>query len=62
MGLGGSPVVVAAVMAEVSASSLPGIPLCHGTLRRVVGSGRVLRRNLRWWVTVDRRSIASSSD
>ncbi len=37
MGLGGSLVVVAAVCASASAISLPGVPLCPGTDRRVVG-------------------------
>ncbi len=50
--------VVATVLAAVSASSLPGIPLCPGTHRRVVGPGRALRSDLRWWVTG--RSIALS--
>ncbi len=53
--------VVATVLAAVSASSLPGIPLCPGTHRRVVGPGRALRSDLRWWVTGDQRSIALSS-
>ncbi len=55
MGLGGS---LAAVLAAVSASSLPGIPLCPGTHRRVVGPGQALR----WRVTVGGSSVALSSD
>ncbi len=47
MGLGGQLVVVAAVLASVSASSLSGIPLCLGTHRRVVGPGRALRSDLK---------------
>ncbi len=43
MGLGGSLVFAAAVLAAVSASSLPGIPLCPGIHRRVFGPGRALR-------------------
>ncbi len=39
MGLKGSLVVLAAVLAAVSASSLPGILLCLGIHRRVVGPG-----------------------
>ncbi len=58
MGLGGSLLVKAAALAAVSASSLPGIPLCPGIHRRFVGPGRALRGDLRWWVTGDRRSIA----
>ncbi len=45
-----------------SAPLLPGILLCPGTHRRVVGSGRALRSDLRWWVTGDRRLIASRID
>ncbi len=55
-------VVVAAVLAAVSASSLPGIPLCPGTHRRVVGPGRALRNDLRWLITGDQCSIALISD
>ncbi len=43
MGLGGSLVVKAAALAAVSASSLPGVPLCLGIHRRFVGAGRALR-------------------
>ncbi len=42
----GSLVVIAAVLASMSASSLPGVPLCLCTHRRVVGSGRTLRADL----------------
>ncbi len=62
LGLGGSLVIVAAVLASVSASSLPGAPLWPGTHRRVVRHGRALKDDLRWWVTRDRRSIALSSN
>ncbi len=62
MGLGGSVLFKAAALAAVSASSLPGIPLCPGIHRRFVGPGRALRRDLSWWVTGDRRSIALRSD
>ncbi len=55
-------VVVAAALAAVSASSLPGIPLCPGTHRRVVGRGRALGNDLRWLVTGDRCSFALISD
>ncbi len=54
--------VVAAVLAAVSASSLPGIPLWPGTHRRVVGPGRALRNDLMWLVTGDRRSFSLISD
>ncbi len=37
MGLGGPLLVVAAVLALLFASSLPGIPLCPGTHKRVIG-------------------------
>ncbi len=46
MGLGGSLVIAAAVLAAMSASSFPGIPLCPGVHRRVVGPGRALRSHL----------------
>ncbi len=46
MGLGGSLVVKAAALAAVSASPLPGIPLCPDIHGRVVGPGRALRRDL----------------
>ncbi len=59
MGLGESRLVK---VAAVSASSLQGIPLCPGIHRRFVGPGRAFRRDLRWWVTGDRRSIALRSD
>ncbi len=62
MGLGGSLLFQAAALAAVSVSSLPGIPLCPGIHRRFIGPGRALRRDLRWWVTGDRRSIALRSD
>ncbi len=62
MGLGGSLLVKAAALAAVSTSLLPGIPLCPGIRRRLVGPGRALRRDLRWWVTGDRHSIALRSD
>ncbi len=62
MGLGGSLVVKAAALAAVSASSLPGIPLCPGIHRRLVGPGRALWRYLKWWVTGDRRSLALRRD
>ncbi len=62
MGLGGSLLFKVAALAAVSASSLTGIPLCPGIHRRFVGPGRALRRDLRWWVTGDRRSIALRSD
>ncbi len=42
IGLGGSLVVDAAALAAVSASSLPGIPLCPGIRRSVVGPGRAI--------------------
>ncbi len=54
--------VKAAALAAVSASSLPGIPLCPGIDRRPVRPDRAFRRDLRWWVTVDRRSIALRRD
>ncbi len=60
MGLGGSLLFKVAALAAVSASSLPGILLCPGIHRRFVGPGRALRRDLRWWVTGDRRSFAIS--
>ncbi len=41
IGLGVLLVVEAAVLATVSASSLPGIPLCSGIQRIVVGHGRL---------------------
>ncbi len=47
MGLGGSLVAKAAALAVVSASSLPGIPLCPGIYRRLVGPGQAFRRDLR---------------
>ncbi len=53
MGLGESLVVEASALAAMSVSSFPGIPLCPGIHRRVVGPGRALRSDLR-----DRRSIA----
>ncbi len=59
MGLGGSLVVVAAVLAAVSKSTLRGIP---GTHTRVFGPGQSLRSDLRWLITGDRSSIALSSD
>ncbi len=62
MGLGGSLLVKAAALAEVSASSLPGISLCPGIHRRFVGPGRAFRWYLRWWVTGDLLSIALRSD
>ncbi len=46
MGLGGSLLFKAAALAAVSASSLPGIPLCPGIHRRFVGPGRALREIL----------------
>ncbi len=39
MGVGGSLLVKAAALAAVSASSLPGIPLCAGIHGRLVGPG-----------------------
>ncbi len=60
MGLGGSLLVKAAALAAVSARSLPGIPLCPGIHRRLVGPGRAFRRD--HWVTGDRHSIALRSD
>ncbi len=36
----------AAALAALSASSLPGIPLCPGIHRRFVGPGRALKRGL----------------
>ncbi len=54
---------LAAVLASVSASSLPGF--FSGIHMRVVGPGRTLRRDLKWrggGFTGDRRSIALSSD
>ncbi len=39
--------IVVAVLAAVSAISLPEIPLCPGIHRRVVGPGRALRSDLR---------------
>ncbi len=62
MGLGGSLMAVAAVLDSVYASSLPGIPWCPGTHRRVVGPGRALGSAPRWWVTGERRSTALSND
>ncbi len=62
MGLGRSLLVKAAALAAVSVSSLPGIPLCPGIHRRLVGPGRAFRRDLRWWVTGDQLSIALRSD
>ncbi len=62
VGLGGPLVVLATVLALVSASSLPGIPLCPGTHKRVVGPGRALRSYLRWRISGDRRSIVLRSD
>ncbi len=47
MGLERSLLVKAAALAAVSAISLPGVPLCTGIHRRLVGDGRVLRRDLR---------------
>ncbi len=47
MGLGGSLLVKAAALVAVSASLLPGIPLCPGIHRRLVGPGLVFRRDLR---------------
>ncbi len=49
-------------LAAVSASSLPGIPLCPGIHRRFVGPGQAFRWDLRWWVAGNRRSIAMRSD
>ncbi len=46
-GMGGSLVVEAAALAAVSASSLPGIHLCHVVHRRLVGPGRAFRKDLR---------------
>ncbi len=46
MGLGGALVGKAAALAAVSASSLPGIPLCPGIHRSVVGPDRAMRRGL----------------
>ncbi len=60
--MGGSLLVKAAALAAVSANSLPGIPLCPGIHRRFVRPGRAFRRDLRWWVTGGRRSIALMSD
>ncbi len=62
MGLGGSLLVKAAALAAVSAISLSGIPMCPGIHRRFVGPGQALRRDLRWWVTGDRCSIALRSN
>ncbi len=62
MGLGGSLLLKVAALAAVSANALPGIPLCPGIHRRLVGPGRAFRRDLRWWDTGDRRSIALRSD
>ncbi len=47
MGLGGSLLVKATALAVVSASALPGIPLCPGIHRRLVGHGRTFRRDIR---------------
>ncbi len=47
IGLGGSLVVRAAALAAVSASALPGNPLCPGIQRRLVRPGRAFRRDLR---------------
>ncbi len=47
MGLGGSLLVKAAALATVSASSLPGIPLCPGIHRRLIGPGRAFKGDLR---------------
>ncbi len=41
MGLVGSLVVKAAALSAVSVRSLPGIPLCPGIHRRLVGPGRL---------------------
>ncbi len=59
MGLGGSLMVEAAVLAAVSANTLRGVP---GTHTRVFGPGQVLRCDLKWLITGDRSSIALSSD
>ncbi len=40
-------VVEASILAAVSASSLPGIPLCPGIHRNVIGPGRALRSDLK---------------
>ncbi len=45
MGLGGSLLFKAAALAAVSATSLPGIPLCPGVHKRFVGPDRALRRD-----------------
>ncbi len=54
--------VEVATLAAVSASPLPGIPLCPGIHKRVVGLGCASRSDLRWLDAGDRRSIALSSD
>ncbi len=62
MGLRWSLVAVVAALASVPAITLPGILLIPGTHRMVVGPGRELRRDLKRWVTEDRRSIALRND
>ncbi len=51
MGLGGSLVIKAAASAAVSASSLPGIPLCPDIHRRLIGPGRAFRMMGHWRLT-----------
>ncbi len=61
MGLGGSLVVEASVLAPVSASSLPGIPLWSCTQGGGgVGPSRTLMSDSRWRVIENRHSIALS--
>ncbi len=62
MDLRWSLVAVVAALTSVPVISLPGILLIPGTHRRFDGPGRELKRDLKWWVTADRRSIALSSD
>ncbi len=47
MGMGGSVVVVAVAFASTLANSSPGLSLWGGAHRKLVGSGRMLRRDLR---------------
>ncbi len=50
MDLGGLLMVVVAVLASVSASSFPGIPLRPDTHRRVVVPGRALSQVVSHWI------------
>ncbi len=48
MDLGGSLGIVAAVLASVSANSLPGIPFRPVIHRKIVGTGLALMSDLKW--------------